>query len=49
MRVTPTDMFPHSSHVETVVLLSREKVDGHIYINLDVEQFESKESRKKQP
>jgi hypothetical protein len=35
--------------VETVVLLSREKVDGHIDINLDVEQFESKESRKKQP
>jgi len=25
-------------HVETVVLLSREKVDGHIDINLDVEE-----------
>ena len=26
-----------SSHVETVVLLSREKVDGHIEIDLDVD------------
>ena len=28
--------------VETVVLLSREKVDGHISIDLDVEKLESK-------
>ena len=31
-----------SCHVETVVLLSREKVDGHINIDLDVEKLESK-------
>ena len=31
-----------SSHIETVVLLSREKVDGHINIDLDVEKLESK-------
>ena len=31
-----------SCHVETVVLLSREKVDGHISIDLDVEKLESK-------
>ena len=45
------DMFPRtsrgadikmdvSSHVETVVLLSDKKVDGHINIDLDVEQLE---------
>ncbi len=33
--------------VETVVLLSGEKVDGYISIDLDVEQFESKEGRAK--
>ena len=31
----------HTSYVETVVLLSREKVDGHINIDLDVEKLES--------
>lgn len=31
-----------SSHVETVVLLSDKKVDGHITIDLDVEKLESK-------
>ena len=31
-----------SCHIETVVLLSREKVDGHINIDLDVEKLESK-------
>ena len=30
------DQFPWTSSVETVVLLSREKVDGHINIDLDV-------------
>ncbi|MCR5421168.1 MAG: 23S rRNA (uracil(1939)-C(5))-methyltransferase RlmD [Lachnospiraceae bacterium] len=44
-RVRPCDMFPHTVHVETVVLLSREKVDGYISIDLDVELFESKEGR----
>jgi 23S rRNA (uracil1939-C5)-methyltransferase len=31
-----------SCHVETVVLLSDKKVDGHINIDLDVEKLESK-------
>ena len=31
-----------SGHVETVVLLSDKKVDGHINIDLDVEKLGSK-------
>ena len=38
-KVTPVDLFPHSAHVETVVLLSGEKVDGHISIDLDIEKL----------
>ena len=30
------------SHVETVVLLSDKKIDGHINIDLDVEKLEDK-------
>lgn len=29
-----------SSHVETVVLLRREKVDGHVQIGIDVEKID---------
>ena len=36
------DLFPQTMHVETVVLLSDKKVDGHINIDLDVEKLESK-------
>ena len=39
IEATPVDMFPHTVHVETVVLLSGEKVDGHIDIDLDVEKL----------
>lgn len=43
-------MFPYivdnlndvSGHVETVVLLSDKKIDGHINIDLDVEKLEDK-------
>ena len=31
-----------SCHVETVVLLGREKVDGYIEIDLDIEKLEGK-------
>ena len=41
-KAVPVDMFPYTMDVETVVLLSREKVDGHINIDLDVEKLESK-------
>lgn len=36
------DMFPRTGNLETIVLLSREKVDGHIEIDLDVENLEGK-------
>ena len=39
-KIVPVDMFPYTMHVETVVLLSGEKVDGHIDIDLDVERLE---------
>ena len=41
-KVQPVDMFPHTVHVETVVLLGREKVDGYIDLDLDIEKLESK-------
>ena len=44
-KVQPVDMFPHTSHVETVCLLRREKVDGYIDIDLDIEKLESKGGR----
>jgi 23S rRNA (uracil1939-C5)-methyltransferase len=33
------DLFPRCAHVESVVTLLREKVDGHINISLDVEEL----------
>ncbi len=38
----PVDMFPQTSHLETVVLLSGQKIDSHISIDLDVEKLEGK-------
>ena len=35
-KIQPVDMFPHTEHVETVVLLSRQKVDEHIYFDVNV-------------
>ena len=37
-----TIYFVSSCHVETVVLLGREKVDGYIAIDLDIEKLEGK-------
>ena len=42
VKAQPVDMFSRSHHVETVALLSREKVDGHIDIDLDVEKVKAK-------
>lgn len=36
------DMFPGTSHVETVCLLSREKVDGYVNVDLDTDKIVSK-------
>ena len=38
-RVQPVDMFPYTSHVETVVLLSREKADDHIRFSINTEDL----------
>ena len=37
---TPVDMFPHSEHIETVVLLSKLKVDHHIEIELKMDELD---------
>ena len=36
---TPADLFPRTSHCETVALLSRQKVDEHIYLDVNVEDL----------
>jgi 23S rRNA (uracil1939-C5)-methyltransferase len=38
----PVDMFPHSVHVETVVLLSHKKADTHINVNVEFGEGEGK-------
>ena len=39
-KIQPVDMFPHTSHVETVVLLSQRKSDTHIDIKLDLSELD---------
>ncbi len=41
-RVRACDMFGHSSHVETVVLLSHKKPDGHINVKVEFGEGEGK-------
>ncbi|MBQ8504309.1 MAG: 23S rRNA (uracil(1939)-C(5))-methyltransferase RlmD [Clostridia bacterium] len=40
MKIQPVDMFPHTSHVETVVLLSQRRPDTHIDIKLDLSELD---------
>ena len=39
---TPVDMFPHTEHVETVVLLSHKKADSYIRIDVEFGEGEGK-------
>lgn len=40
-KVRPVDQFPHSVHVETVVLLSQQRADDHIEIDLDLDELDA--------
>ena len=41
-KIQPVDMFPHTNHVETVVLLSHKKPDGHINVKVEFGEDEGK-------
>ncbi len=41
-RIQPVDMFPHTEHIETVVLLSHKKPDGHINVKVEFGEGEGK-------
>ena len=41
-KIQPVDMFPHTNHVETVVLLSHKKPDGHINVKVEFGKGEGK-------
>ena len=38
--IQPVDMFPHTNHVETVVLLSKLQTKQHIEISLDMDELD---------
>lgn len=40
--ITPVDMFPHTEHIETVVLLSHKKADSYIHIDVEFGEGEGK-------
>ena len=46
-KIQPVDMFPHTRHVETVVLLSHLKSTDHIKIELDLSDEEPTASESK--
>ena len=41
-KVQPVDQFGHTVHVETVVLLSHKKPDGHINVKVEFGEGEGK-------
>lgn len=41
-KIQPVDMFPHTNHVETVVLLSHKKPDSYIHIDVEFGEGEGK-------
>ena len=41
-KIQPVDMFPHTAHIETVVLLSRKKPDGHINVKVEFGEGDGK-------
>ena len=41
-RCLPVDLFPHTKHVETVVLLSHKKADSYIHIDVEFGEGEGK-------
>ncbi|MBR5858720.1 MAG: 23S rRNA (uracil(1939)-C(5))-methyltransferase RlmD [Clostridia bacterium] len=43
-KIQPIDMFPFTEHVETVVLLSREKADDYIRISVHTKDLQTKEN-----
>ena len=40
-KITPVDMFPRTPHIETVVLLSQQKPDDTIEIDLDLDELDA--------
>ena len=45
-KITPFDMFPQTKHVETLVVLSHKKPDGHINIKVEFGEEEGQVSLK---
>ncbi len=40
-RIQPVDMFPHTEHIETIVLLSREKSDDYVRISVHTKDLKT--------
>ena len=45
VKAVPVDMFPHTSHVETVVCLSRKKVNDRINFDINIEALPDRVSK----